>query len=97
MTSIKTLHQQLRKKERTAVEIATETLDRLQTFEPNLHSFLAITADLALEAAKKVDAKIAAGESIGLLEGIPVAVKDNICMEGIPTTCGSKILENFIY
>jgi aspartyl-tRNA(Asn)/glutamyl-tRNA(Gln) amidotransferase subunit A len=78
MTSIKTLHQQLSKKER------------------KLHSFLAITADLALEAAKKVDAKIAAGESIGLLEGIPVAVKDNICMEGIPTTCGSKILENFI-
>jgi aspartyl-tRNA(Asn)/glutamyl-tRNA(Gln) amidotransferase subunit A len=96
MTSIKTLHQQLSKKERTAVEIATETLDRLQTLEPKLHSFLAITADLALEAAKKVDAKIAAGESIGLLEGIPVAVKDNICMEGIPTTCGSKILENFI-
>lgn len=96
MTSIQALHQQLVKKERTAVEIATATLARIEAVEPKVHGFLWVTADLALETAKKVDEKIAAGESIGLLEGIPVAVKDNMCMAGIPTTCGSKILENFI-
>jgi aspartyl-tRNA(Asn)/glutamyl-tRNA(Gln) amidotransferase subunit A len=96
MTSIQTLHQQLVKKERSAVEIATETLERIEAVEPKVHSFLAVTADLALETAQQVDRKIAAGESIGILEGIPIAVKDNMCMAGIPTTCGSKILENFI-
>jgi aspartyl-tRNA(Asn)/glutamyl-tRNA(Gln) amidotransferase subunit A len=96
MTSIQTLHQQLIKKERSAVEIATETLERIEAVEPKVHSFLAVTADLALETAQQVDRKIAAGESIGILEGIPIAVKDNMCMAGIPTTCGSKILENFI-
>ncbi|HBW58210.1 MAG TPA: Asp-tRNA(Asn)/Glu-tRNA(Gln) amidotransferase GatCAB subunit A, partial [Oscillatoriales bacterium UBA8482] len=58
--------------------------------------FLRVTADQALEQARQVDAKIAAGEQIGLLAGIPIAIKDNMCTEGIRTTCGSKILENFI-
>jgi len=64
--------------------------------EPKLHSFLHITADRALEQAKQVDAKIAAGEPIGLLAGIPIGIKDNLCTKGIPTTCGSRILENFV-
>ncbi|ACK72587.1 glutamyl-tRNA(Gln) amidotransferase, A subunit [Gloeothece citriformis PCC 7424] len=96
MASIRELHQQLIKKERSAVEITTEALDRIEKLEPLLHSFLHITADQALESAKKVDAKIAAKEEIGLLEGIPVGIKDNMCTQGIPTTCGSKILENFV-
>ncbi|VXD22089.1 Asp-tRNA(Asn)/Glu-tRNA(Gln) amidotransferase subunit GatA [Planktothrix paucivesiculata] len=96
MASIRKLHRQLIKKERSAVEITQEALDRIAQLEPQLKSFLHVTADRALEQARQVDAKIAAGEEIGLLAGIPIAIKDNMCTEGIRTTCGSKILENFI-
>jgi aspartyl-tRNA(Asn)/glutamyl-tRNA(Gln) amidotransferase subunit A len=96
MASIRELHQQLVSKERSAVEITTETLERIQNLEPKLKAFLCVTADRALEQAKQVDAKIAAGEEIGLLEGIPIGIKDNMCTQGITTTCGSRILENFV-
>jgi aspartyl-tRNA(Asn)/glutamyl-tRNA(Gln) amidotransferase subunit A len=96
MASIRELHKQLIRKERSAVEITKEALWRVEQLEPKLHSFLCVTADRALEIARKVDAKIAAGEPIGPLAGIPVAIKDNMCTKGIPTTCGSRILENFI-
>ncbi|UBF27402.1 Asp-tRNA(Asn)/Glu-tRNA(Gln) amidotransferase subunit GatA [Kovacikia minuta CCNUW1] len=96
MPSIRELHQQLTSKERSAVEIAQEALNRIQSLEPKLHSFLQVTGDRALEQAKQVDAKIAAGEEIGLLAGIPIGIKDNLCTKGIPTTCASKILENFL-
>ena len=96
MASIRKLHRQLIKKERSAVEITQEALDRIAQLEPQLKSFLYVTADRALEQARQVDAKISRGEEIGLLAGIPIAIKDNMCTEGIRTTCGSKILENFI-
>ncbi|KAM3090002.1 Asp-tRNA(Asn)/Glu-tRNA(Gln) amidotransferase subunit GatA [Phormidesmis sp. 146-35] len=96
MASIRELHQQLIRKERSAAEIAQAALDQIQALEPKLHSFLHITADRALAQAKQVDAKIAAGEEIGLLAGIPIALKDNLCTQGIPTTCASKILQNFV-
>ncbi|MCC5647171.1 Asp-tRNA(Asn)/Glu-tRNA(Gln) amidotransferase subunit GatA [Nostoc sp. CHAB 5824] len=96
MASIRELHQQLVKKERSAVEITQEALERIQALEPKLHSFLCVTAERALEQAGAVDAKIAAGEEIGLLAGIPVGIKDNMCTKGIPTTCASRILENFV-
>ncbi|MBW4514083.1 MAG: Asp-tRNA(Asn)/Glu-tRNA(Gln) amidotransferase subunit GatA [Timaviella obliquedivisa GSE-PSE-MK23-08B] len=96
MASIRELHQQLITKERSAVEIAQESLDRIQALEPKLHSFLCVTADRALEQAQQVDAQIAAGEEIGWLAGIPTGIKDNMCTQGIPTTCGSKILQNFV-
>jgi aspartyl-tRNA(Asn)/glutamyl-tRNA(Gln) amidotransferase subunit A len=96
MASIRELHHQLIRKERSAVEIAQETLEQIQALEPKVHSFLHITADQALEQARQVDIKIAAGEEIGLLAGIPIGIKDNMCTKGIPTTCGSKILEKFI-
>ena len=96
MASIRELHQQLVSKARSAVEITTETLQRIETLEPKLHSFLCVTADNAIASAEKVDAKIAAGKTIGLLEGIPIGIKDNLCTRGIPTTCGSRILEGFV-
>jgi aspartyl-tRNA(Asn)/glutamyl-tRNA(Gln) amidotransferase subunit A len=96
MASIRELHQQLVSKERSAVEITQAALDRIEVLEPQLRSFLCVTPDLALAQAQAVDAKIAAKQEIGLLAGIPLGVKDNMCTKGIRTTCGSKILENFV-
>ena len=96
MASIRALHEQLVRKERSAVEITKEALDRIQTVEPKVHSFLCVTAEQALEQAQQVDARIAAGEPIGPLAGIPIGIKDNMCTQGVPTTCASKILQNFV-
>jgi len=96
MASICELHQQLITKDRSAVEIAQDYLARMERLEPQLHAFLQVTRDRALEQAQRVDAQIAAGEDIGLLAGIPIGIKDNLCTLGIRTTCGSKILANFI-
>ena len=96
MSLIRELHQKLVKKECSAVEITTETLKTIESLEPKVRSFLAVTADRAMDLAKQVDAKIEAGEEIGLLSGIPIGIKDNMCTKGIPTTCGSRMLENFV-
>ncbi|MGB3519589.1 MAG: Asp-tRNA(Asn)/Glu-tRNA(Gln) amidotransferase subunit GatA [Elainellaceae cyanobacterium] len=96
MSFIRELHHQLIRKERSAVEITQDALDRITALEPQLHSFLHITAELALERAKQVDRQLAAGETLGLLAGIPMGIKDNLCTQGIPTTCGSRILQQFV-
>jgi aspartyl-tRNA(Asn)/glutamyl-tRNA(Gln) amidotransferase subunit A len=96
MASIRELHRQLIRKERSSLEITQEALDRIQALEPKVHSFLSVTSEQALEQARQVDAKIAAGEEIGLLAGIPIGIKDNMCTKGIRTTCASRILENFV-
>jgi aspartyl-tRNA(Asn)/glutamyl-tRNA(Gln) amidotransferase subunit A len=96
MASIRELHQQLVKKERSATEITKAAIDRITAVDGKVNSFLTVTADHALERAQQVDAKIAAGEEIGMLAGIPIGVKDNICTKGVSTTCASKILQNFV-
>ena len=94
--SIKELHQQLVSKERTAVEVTREVLEHIETVEPKVKAFISVTAESALATAKQVDDKIAAGESIGMLEGIPIGIKDNMCTKGIKTTCASQILAGFV-
>ena len=96
MSVIRALHQALTSKSQSAVEIAQSYLNKIETLEPQLHSFLTVTADQALAQAQQIDEQIAAGEDIGLLAGIPIAIKDNLCTRGIRTTCASKILEGFV-
>lgn len=96
MSVIRALHRQLVTKERSAEEIAREYLERLTQLEPQLKSFITITEELALQQARAVDARIRVGEAIGPLAGIPLAVKDNLCTQGIRTTCASRMLEGFI-
>jgi len=96
MSSISELHKQLITKKFSAVEVTKDYLAKIEKLEPKLHSFLCVTSELALQQAEQVDQKIAQGEDIGILAGIPIAVKDNMSTKGIPTTCASKILQGFI-
>ncbi len=90
------LHDKLVKKEISAVEITEAVFKRIDAVEEKVRSFVTQTRDKALETARAVDAKIGRGEEIGPLEGIPVVIKDNMCTEGILTTCSSKMLHNFV-
>lgn len=85
----------LRQEEISSVAATEAMLDRIVAEDNALQSYLTITDELALEQAKAADARLANGESTPLL-GVPIAVKDIICTEGIPTTAGSKILEGFV-
>lgn len=90
------LHDMLVNKEITAVQLTEAVLARIDEVEGDVKAYLTLTRDEAMAQAKAVDAKIANGEEIGFLEGIPGAIKDNICTKGVKTTCASKILQNFV-
>lgn len=90
------LHDMLVNKEITSLELTQAVLARIDEVEGDVQAYLTITRDEALAQAKAVDEKIAKGEEIAFLEGIPGAIKDNICTKGIKTTCASKILQKFV-
>lgn len=81
--------------ETTAVAVAEATIERIQREDAELGAFLLTTGEEALAAAASVDDKLQRGEKLGPLAGVPIAVKDNMCTRGIPTTAGSKILEGW--
>ena len=90
------LHDMLVNKEITSLELTQAVLARIDEVEGDVQAYLTITREEALAQAKAVDEKIANGEEIAFLEGIPGAIKDNICTKGIKTTCASKILQKFV-
>ena len=87
-------HELLKKKEITSVELTKAVLDRIDEVEPEIDAYITVAADMAMAQAGEADRAIAAGKCQPLT-GIPVAIKDLMCIEGLPTTCASKILENF--
>ena len=80
----------------SAVELAQAHLDQIEAINPALNAFLHVDADGALATAAEIDARRAAGERLSQLAGVPIAVKDNFCTSGLPTTCGSRMLEGWI-
>ena len=81
--------------ERTAADLVDESLARIGRRDGEVHAFLHVAADEARAAAAEVDVMAAAGRDPGPLAGVPVALKDNLCTRGLPTTCASKILQGW--
>jgi aspartyl-tRNA(Asn)/glutamyl-tRNA(Gln) amidotransferase subunit A len=86
----------LASKKISARELAGEYYKRIEALNPELNAFLTLSQDRAFAQADRVDALVAAGEPLPVLAGVPIAVKDVISTRGVRTTCGSKILENYI-
>jgi len=79
----------------SAVEVLEQHLARITEREGDIHAFNLVTTEQARATAQQVDADIKAGKPVGLLAGVPIALKDNMCTRGIETTCSSKILEGW--
>ena len=94
--TISKTHQGLIKKEFSALEVCQAYLEKLKKEDKKINAFLTVTENLAIAQAKKVDEMILEGREIPILAGIPMAVKDNMLVENIRCTAGSKILENYI-
>lgn len=95
------LCQALRKGEVTSRELTRAYLERIDALEPNLHAFLTLTPDLALQQADQADRALFEwrkdpGSPLAPLTGLPIVIKDLLCQKGVRTTCGSRILENFV-
>src|SRR6478672_1852510 len=79
-----------------SVELTRAYLDQIQKHDAKIKAFLLVDPDAALARAKEIDERRAAGKAVGKLGGLPVAIKDVVCTQGVKTTCASKILQNFV-
>ena len=95
-STVHELHEQLQNKQLSSVELTKAVYDRIEEVEDKVGAYVTLDKENALAQAAKVDAMIAAGETVKPLAGIPGAIKDNISTKGLRTTCSSHILDNFI-
>ena len=89
------VHDRLRSRELSAVELTQALFDRIEATDGAIGAYLAVCREQGMEDARRADAKLAAGDPDSKLLGIPVALKDVLLTEGVPTTCASKILDGF--
>jgi aspartyl-tRNA(Asn)/glutamyl-tRNA(Gln) amidotransferase subunit A len=81
--------------DRSAREVVDTHLERIAEVDPELHAFNEVLAEQARDEADRIDRAVAAGDAVGPLAGVPVALKDNLCTRGVATTCSSRILEGW--
>jgi len=86
----------IKNKDFTVEEFLCQILENIERSENKLHAYISIDKNNAILQAQKIDAKIKSNEKIGSCMGMPMSIKDNICIKNVKTTCGSKLLENFI-
>ena len=86
----------IKSKELSSVEVTKAFLERIKEVDPKIKAYVSVCEDYALKQAQQSDDKIAKGENAGVLEGVPIAIKDNILIKDIRMTASSKILENYI-
>ncbi|MFW9941702.1 MAG: Asp-tRNA(Asn)/Glu-tRNA(Gln) amidotransferase subunit GatA [Candidatus Thorarchaeota archaeon] len=89
------LIEKIKNKEITIEELIYQFYERIEKTEDKLHSFVHLSKEKALNKAKQLDEKLNKGKSVGRLYGVPIGIKDLICIKDSPTTCGSKILEGY--
>ncbi|MDF2888990.1 MAG: glutamyl-tRNA(Gln) amidotransferase, subunit, partial [Lacrimispora sp.] len=90
------LGKKIKEGEVTSIEAVKAVLSQIKAMEPELNSYVTIDEEGALKQAEEIQKRIESGELTGPLAGVPAAVKDNICVEGLKTTCSSKILSDFV-
>ncbi len=95
MSVIQELQQQLRRGEVSSVALVEQYLERIRQREPQVRGYLTVTGEQALAQAQALDRRRTQGEDMGWLMGIPIAIKDNLCTQGIPTTCASRVLAGY--
>ncbi|MGE4169536.1 MAG: Asp-tRNA(Asn)/Glu-tRNA(Gln) amidotransferase subunit GatA [Candidatus Margulisiibacteriota bacterium] len=96
MKTLKELASDLRNGALTATDLTEHIYTDIAAKDPQIKAFISLNKEVALEAAAKADASLKKGAEVGLLTGIPIAIKDNICLSGTKTTCASKMLEDFV-
>jgi Asp-tRNAAsn/Glu-tRNAGln amidotransferase A subunit and related amidases len=94
--NIKEMVDKIKTGELTSEALVQSYIDEIAKTEPTVNAFLSLQCEAALAKAKEIDAKVKAGEALGRLAGVPIAIKDNICTEGVNTTCASKMLQDFV-
>ena len=94
--TISAWRQRLQSGEVSSRELVDQHLKRIEESESSLNVYVEVTADRARSEASRIDDARAAGESLGSLAGIPLAIKDNLCTQGVRTTCASRMLERFV-
>src|SRR5882762_5585258 len=95
LLSISDIHTAIVEKSLKAEELAADYLGRIEVEDVAIHSFLTVDRDGALEQARSIDAKVATGETLPVLAGVPIGIKDVLTQEGLPATAGSKILGGY--
>jgi len=93
--SVRQIALDVRSGESSALSVVEESLAQIRAHNDELNVFLYVDEDGARAAAEAIDERIARGENVGTLAGVPVALKDNLCQADVPTTCSSKILEGW--